>query len=85
MIVDELVDNGYELEEVLEFVDYFGEEYSEVIESIIDTVNDAGSGKSDLYDFIENQGVENVEHFPTYWSLIEDYNPNAVEGARISL
>lgn len=78
MIVDEMVENGYELEEVLDFVDYFGEEYSEVIESIIDAVNDAGSGKSDLYDFIEDQGVENVEYFPTYYSLIEDHNPEAV-------
>jgi hypothetical protein len=71
MIVNELVENGYELEEVLEFVDYFGEEFSEVVESIIDMVNDTAAGKSDVYDFIQEHGINNLEHFAEYWRLLD--------------
>jgi hypothetical protein len=71
MIVNELVENGYELEEVLEFVDYFGEEFSEVVESIIDMVNDTAAGKSDVYEFIQEHGINNLEHFAEYWRLLD--------------
>ena len=84
MIVDELVENGYELEEVLVFVDYFGEEFSEVLESIIDMENDTGAGKSEVYDFIQEHGINNLEHFAEYWRLLDDNEQEAID-AFISL
>ena len=84
MIVDELVENGYELEEVLVFVDYFGEEFSEVLESIIDMENDTGAGKSEVYDFIQEHGINNLEHFVEYWRLLDVHYQGPID-AFISL
>lgn len=79
MIVDELVENDYALEEVLEFVDYFGEEFSEVLESIIDMENDTGAGKSEVYEFIQEHGINNLEHFAEYWRLLDDNHQGAID------
>jgi hypoxanthine phosphoribosyltransferase len=77
-IVDELVESGYNLNEVLEYIDYFGEDYANVIELLIDAVNDNGSTKNELYEFVDEYGYNNVEYFGEYVRLLEDYSQEAV-------
>jgi hypothetical protein len=79
-IVDELVeDGGYELEEVLTVYDYFGDEYVENITDIIDILENTGASKSDLYDFLEEYSVDDLEYFEKYQELREDYDSAAVD------
>jgi hypothetical protein len=79
-IVDELVeDGGYELEEVLTVYDYFGDEYVENIADIIDILENTDASKSDLYDFLEEYTVDDLEYFEKYQELREDYDSAAVD------
>ena len=68
----------------MKLVDYFGEEFSEILESIIDMENDTGAGKSEVYDFIQEHGIINLEHFDEYWRLLDNNVQEAID-AFISL
>lgn len=83
-IVDKLVDEGYELEEVLTVYDYFGDEYAENLADIVDILVNTDTSKSDLYDFMEEYSVDDLEYFEKYQELREDYDSAAVN-AYISL
>jgi hypothetical protein len=78
-IVDDLVENDYDLEEVLTVLDYFGEQYSEHLEAILEMLEDTGASKSDLYDYLEEQGVDELEFFDKYQELNENYDEGAVK------
>jgi hypothetical protein len=79
-IVDELVeDGGYELEEVLTVYDYFGDEYAENLADIIDILENTDASKSELYDFVEEYSVDDLEYFEKYQELREDYDSAAVD------
>jgi len=78
-IVDDLVENDYDLEEVLTVLDYFGEEYQENLEQILEVLEDTGASKSDLYDYLEEQGVDELEYFDKYQELMENYDEDAVK------
>jgi hypothetical protein len=78
-IVDELVEDGYELEEVLSVLDYFGADYYENLMSIFEILEDTGASKSDLYDYLEEQGIDELEFFDKYQEMMENYDEGAVK------
>jgi hypothetical protein len=78
-IIDNLVEDGRDLEEVLSVYDYFGEEYAKNLEVILEVLENTDASKSDLYDFIEEHGVENLEYFEKYKELRDDHDPAAVD------
>jgi hypothetical protein len=83
-IVEELVENDYPLEDVLSILDYFGDDYSIHLAHIVETLEDTDADNSELYDFLEEFSVEDLEYFAKYKDLKDDYDPAAVD-AFISL
>ena len=83
-IVDNLVENGYELEEVLTTLDYFGEEYQEDLEEIFDCKEETGVQNSELWDFVDEHGIHNLQYFEKYNNLVDEYCQDSVN-AYISL
>ncbi len=77
-IVDELVEDGYELEEVLSVLDYFGEEYQENLKEIFEELENTDASKSDLYDYLEEQGVDELGYFEQYQEVVSNYDEGAV-------
>jgi hypothetical protein len=78
-IVDNLVEDGYDLEDVLIVLDYFGEENYENLVSIFEMLEDTGASKSDLYDYIEEQGIDELEYFDKYQEMMDNYDEGAVK------
>ncbi len=78
-LIDDLVENGHDLDDLLTTLDYFGEEYQEHLEQIIDLKEDSGADNSEIYDFVEKYSVEDLEYFEKYNELVNDYNQNAVD------
>jgi hypothetical protein len=78
-IVDNLVENGYDLEDVLITLDYFGEEYQENLEEIIDCKENNDVDNEELYDFIEEYSIDDLQYFEDYKSAMDDYNEDAVK------
>ena len=77
-IVDNLVENGYDLEDILITLDYFGADYYENLVSIFEILEDTGASKSDLYDYLEEQGIDELEFFDKYQEMMENYDEGAV-------
>jgi hypothetical protein len=77
-IVDELVEDGYELEEVLSVLDYFSEEYQNNLREIFEELENTDASKSDLYDYLEEQGVDELGYFEQYQEVMSNYDENAV-------
>jgi len=77
-IVDELVEDGYELEEVLSVLDYFGEEYQENLKEIFEELENTGALKEELYDYLEEQGIDELGYFEQYQEVMSNYDENAV-------
>jgi hypothetical protein len=77
-IVDELVEDGYELEEVLSVLDYFGEKYQENLKEIFEELENTDASKSDLYDYLEEQGIDELGYFEHYQEVMSNYDENAV-------
>jgi hypothetical protein len=77
-IVDELVEDGYDLEEVLSVLDYFGEKYQENLKEIFEELENTGALKEELYDYIEEQGVDELGYFEQYQEVMSNYDENAV-------
>jgi hypothetical protein len=79
-IVDELVEDGYELEEVLSVLDYFGEEYQDNLREIFEELENTDASKSDLYDYLEEQGIDELGYFEQYQEVMSnlEYDENAV-------
>jgi len=78
-IIDNLVEEGYELTDVLDTLDYFGEEYAEHLEAIIECRADNSADNEELYDFIEAFSVDDLKYFEDYKSAVDDYNEDAVK------
>jgi antirestriction protein len=78
-IVDNLVENGYDLEDVLITLDYFGEEYQKNLEEIIDCKENNDVDNEELYDFIEEYSIDDLQYFEDYKSAMDDYNEDAVK------
>lgn len=78
-IVDNLVADDYDLEDVLLTLDYFGEEYYENLVSIFEMLEDTGASKSDLYDYVEEQGIDELEYFDKYQEMMDNYDEGAVK------
>lgn len=91
-IIDNLVEDGRDLEEVLSVYDYFGEEYAKNLEVILEVLENTDASevdlydyiKSDLYDFIAEHGVKNLEYFEKCSELRDEHDHDAVD-AFISL
>ena len=77
-IVDNLVENGYDLEDILITLDYFGAYYYENLVSIFEILEDTGASKSDLYDYLEEQGIDELGYFEQYQEVMSNYDENAV-------
>jgi len=77
-IVDELVDDGHELSDVLTVLDYFGETYQENLKEILEMLADTGADNEELYDYLESQGIDDLEYFEKYYELMENYDQGAV-------
>jgi hypothetical protein len=77
-IVDELVEDGYELEEVLSVLDYFGEKYQENLKEIFEELENTGALKEELYDYLEEQGIDELGYFEQYQEVMSNYDENAV-------
>jgi hypothetical protein len=77
-IVDELVEDGYELEEVLSVLDYFGEEYQNNLREIFEELENTGALKEELYDYLEEQGIDELGYFEQYQEVMSNYDENAV-------
>ncbi len=78
-IVDNLVENDYDLEDLLITLDYFGEEYQKNLEEIIDCKEDNDVDNEELYDFIEEYSIDDLQYFEYYKSAMDDYNEDAVK------
>jgi hypothetical protein len=78
-IVDNLVENGYDLEDLLITLDYFGEEYQENLEEIIDCKENNDVDNEELYDFIEEYSIDDLQYFEDYKSAVDDCNEDAVK------
>lgn len=79
-IINDLVeDAGYDLDEVLTTYDYFGEKYAEDLERIIETLEDTDATRSELHDFLEEHGINDLEYFEKYKNLRDDHDPDAVD------
>jgi hypothetical protein len=78
-IVDNLVEEGYELSDVLDTLDYFGEEYAENLEAILECRDDNCADNEELYDFVEAFSVDDLKYFEDYKSAVDDYNEDAVK------
>jgi hypothetical protein len=79
VIVDNLVEDGYDLEDILTTLDYFGADYYENLEQILEVLEDTGASKSDLYDYIEEQGIDELEFFDKYQELMDNCDEDAVK------
>lgn len=77
--IDNLLEKEYSLENILEFIDFFGQENAQHVEELIDTVDITDCPKSDLFDFIESYGIGSLEYFEGYWKLLDTYNEGAIE------
>lgn len=78
-IVDELIENDYTLEEVLEYVDYFGVDNAVYLQELIDVVENTGSTLNELYDFAEEYGYDNIQYFEDYVGLLNSYPEEAIK------
>ena len=78
-IIDTMVEDGYDLEELLTIVDYFGEDYQENLEEIMSVLEDTGANNSERFDYLEEWGSDNLEYFTKYWTLLDDHNEGAIE------
>jgi hypothetical protein len=75
-IIDELKEN-YDLKEILEFVDAYGEVNIEYCEKYLDAVGEFDD-KELVDEFITKNQIHSLDEFETYSSLIEDYDSDAV-------
>ncbi len=78
-IVDELIENGQELSDLLEILDYFGEEYQENLEEIVHALDETGAEKSELQEFIDSYSIDDLEHFEQYNALTADFPTEAID------
>jgi hypothetical protein len=83
-IVDELVEDGYELQDVLETYDYFGDNFAENLKEILDCKEETGVQNSELWDFVDEHGIDNLQYFEKYNNLVDEYCQDSVN-AYISL
>jgi hypothetical protein len=77
-IVNDLVENGYELSDVLNTLDYFGEEYYENLKEIIEFKDDIDTDNSELHEFVEQFSIDDLEYFEKYRDTVEFYSEDAV-------
>jgi hypothetical protein len=77
-IIDELVEDGYELEEVLSVLDYFGEKYQDNLREIFEELENTGALKEELYDYLEEQGIDELGYFEQYQEVMSNNDEDAV-------
>jgi len=78
-MIDDLVEDGYDLEDIIDVVDYFSDKYEDNLKKIYEALQNSESEKSDLYDYIEEYGVENLKYYEDYTDLLDDWDEDAVE------
>jgi hypothetical protein len=90
IIIDSIVEEQeLPLEYVLECYDYFGIEYTDDLPNIVETLRRVSTivetlqnlycEKSELLEFIESYGVENLEYAVDYFELLNDYDADALD------
>lgn len=79
-IIDSIVEEQeLPLEYVLECYDYFGIKYTDDLANIVETLQNLYCEKSELLEFIESYGVENLEYAVEYFELLNDYDADAID------
>lgn len=80
IIIDSIVEEQeLPLEYVLEIYDYFGIEYVDYLANIVETLQNLNCEKSELAEFIESYGVENLEYAEEYFELLNEYDIDALD------
>lgn len=80
IMIDSIVEEQeLPLEYVLEIYDYFGIEYADDLANIVETLQNLNCEKSELLEFIESYGVENLEYAEEYFELLDDYDADAID------
>lgn len=80
IMIDSIVEEQeLPLEYVLEIYDYFGIEYADELANIVETLQNLNCEKSELLEFIESYGVENLEYAEEYFELLDDYDADAID------
>jgi hypothetical protein len=80
IIIDSIVEEQeLPLEYVLEIYDYFGIEYADDLANIVETLQNLNCEKSELLEFIESYGVENLEYAEEYFELLDEYDADALD------
>lgn len=80
IIIDSIVEEQeLPLEYVLEIYDYFGIEYADELANIVETLQNLNCEKSELAEFIESYGVENLEYAEEYFELLNEYDIDALD------
>ena len=80
IIIDSIVEEQeLPLEYVLECYDYFGIEYADDLANIVETLQNLNCEKSELAEFIESYGVENLVYAEEYFELLNEYDADAID------
>lgn len=80
IMIDSIVEEqALPLEYVLEIYDYFGIEYADDLANIVETLQNLNCEKSELLEFIESYGVENLEYAEEYFELLNEYDIDAID------
>lgn len=80
IIIDSIVEEQeLPLEYVLECYDYFGIEYADDLANIVETLQNVDRQKSELLEFIESYGVENLEYAEEYFELLDECDADAID------
>lgn len=77
--IDNLVEDGYELEDILLFVDDYNEENIEVYEKYFDALNSTNATKTEMFEYLEKHEFSALEYAEKYFELAEDYSEAAVD------
>ena len=76
--IDNLVEEGYDLEDILLFVDDYSEENIESYEEYEDALNSTNASKVEMFDYLEKHEFSALEYAEKYFELAEDYSEAAV-------
>lgn len=83
-IIENLLENDYELEEILQFVDVHGEDNIEYYEKYAHILNVTDTDESDLDSYIDDHGFYALKYAEKYFDLVNIYTEGPVN-AYISL
>jgi hypothetical protein len=79
VFIDNLVEEGYDLEDILLFVDDYNEENIESYEEYEDALNSTNATKVEMFEYLEKHEFSALEYAEKYFELAEDCSEEAVD------